>query len=122
MFWDKVAWAYDIFADGLNKKTNRALCAEAAQLIRPEDTVLEDQLPDDLDADDRILDADTYASTQNSIMLFDYADNGAVLQMPHRYGFLRKNAAPRRAKMQKLPECGISAGGYPSPALCDRCI
>ena len=26
--------------------------------------------------DDRILDADTYASTQNSIMLFDYADNG----------------------------------------------
>lgn len=41
MFWDKVAWAYDIFADGLNKKTNRALCAEAAQLIRPEDTVLE---------------------------------------------------------------------------------
>lgn len=42
----------------------------------PEDTVLEDQLPDDPDADDRILDADTYASTQNSIMLFDYADNG----------------------------------------------
>lgn len=41
MFWDKVAWAYDIFAVGLNKKTNRALCAEAAQLIRPEDTVLE---------------------------------------------------------------------------------
>lgn len=26
--------------------------------------------------DDRILDAETYASTQNSIMLFDYADNG----------------------------------------------
>ena len=26
--------------------------------------------------DDRILDADTYASTQNSIMLFDFADNG----------------------------------------------
>ena len=26
--------------------------------------------------DDRILDADTYASTQKSIMLFDYADNG----------------------------------------------
>ena len=42
----------------------------------PEDAGLEDQLPDDLDADDRILDADTYASTQNSIMLFDYADNG----------------------------------------------
>ena len=42
----------------------------------PEDAALEDQLPDDLDADDRILDADTYASTQNSIMLFDYADNG----------------------------------------------
>ena len=26
--------------------------------------------------DDRLLDADTYASTQNSIMLFDFADNG----------------------------------------------
>ena len=42
----------------------------------PGDAVLEGQLPDDLNADDRILDADTYASTQNSIMLFDYADNG----------------------------------------------
>ena len=35
--------------------------------------------PEELDSpasDDRILDADTYASTQNSIMLFDFADNG----------------------------------------------
>ena len=31
---------------------------------------------EDVDSDDRILDVDTYASTQNSIMLFDFADNG----------------------------------------------
>lgn len=35
--------------------------------------------PEELDSpasDDRILGVDTYASTQNSIMLFDFADNG----------------------------------------------
>ena len=31
---------------------------------------------DSSDLDDRILGVDTYASTQNSIMLFDFADNG----------------------------------------------
>ena len=31
---------------------------------------------EDVDSDDRILDVDAYASTQNSIMLFDFADNG----------------------------------------------
>ena len=41
MFWDKIAWAYDIFANGLNKKTNRALCTAIAQLICPENAVLE---------------------------------------------------------------------------------
>ena len=30
MFWDNVAWAYDIFADGINRKA-----------IRPGETVLE---------------------------------------------------------------------------------
>ena len=34
----------------------------------------EADVPDE--SDDRLLDADTYASTQNSIMLFDFADNG----------------------------------------------
>ena len=41
MFWDNVAWVYDIFANVINRKANRALCAEAAALIRPEDEVLE---------------------------------------------------------------------------------
>ena len=27
MFWDKVAWAYDLFANVLNRKADRALCA-----------------------------------------------------------------------------------------------
>ena len=34
-----------------------------------------EDIPDESE-DDRILDADTYASTQNSIMLFDFADTG----------------------------------------------
>ena len=25
MFWDNVAWVYDIFADGINRKANRKL-------------------------------------------------------------------------------------------------
>ena len=41
MFWDKVAWAYDIFANGINRKANRALCAAVAQWIGAEDEVLE---------------------------------------------------------------------------------
>ena len=41
MFWDNVAWVYDIFANGINRKANRALCEAVAQLIRPEDEALE---------------------------------------------------------------------------------
>ena len=41
MFWDNVAWAYDIFADGINRKANRALRAVVAEAIRPGETVLE---------------------------------------------------------------------------------
>lgn len=41
MFWDNVAWAYDIFANLINRKTNRALCAAVAQWIGAEDEVLE---------------------------------------------------------------------------------
>ena len=26
MFWDNIAWVYDIFADGINRKANRKLC------------------------------------------------------------------------------------------------
>ena len=41
MFWDNVAWAYDIFADGINRKANRALRAVVAEAIWPGETVLE---------------------------------------------------------------------------------
>ncbi len=41
MFWDRVAWIYDVFANVLNRKANRALCAAVAQQIRPTDAVLE---------------------------------------------------------------------------------
>ncbi len=41
MFWDNVAWAYDIFANILNRRANRALCAAVAAVIEPEDRVLE---------------------------------------------------------------------------------
>ena len=39
MFWDNVAWAYDIFANGINRGANRRLCAAVAELIRPGDRV-----------------------------------------------------------------------------------
>ena len=41
MFWDRVAWVYDVFANGINRRANRARCAAVAAQIRPEDEVLE---------------------------------------------------------------------------------
>ena len=41
MFWDSVAWVYDIFADGINRKANRKLCKVVAGLISATDDVLE---------------------------------------------------------------------------------
>ena len=41
MFWDNVAWAYDLFADGINRKANKALCAAVEKLIFRSDEVLE---------------------------------------------------------------------------------
>ena len=41
MFWDNVAFIYDIFANGINRKTNKALCAAVEGLITPADDVLE---------------------------------------------------------------------------------
>ena len=41
MFWDNVAWVYDVFANVINRKANRALCAAVEGLIAPEDEVLE---------------------------------------------------------------------------------
>ena len=41
MFWDKVAWIYDVFANVINRKANKALCTAVAELIRPTDEVLE---------------------------------------------------------------------------------
>ena len=41
MFWDKVAWVYDVFANVINRKANRALCAAVAELVSPSDEVLE---------------------------------------------------------------------------------
>lgn len=41
MFWDNVAWIYDLFANVVNRRANRALCAEVEKLIKPTDDVLE---------------------------------------------------------------------------------
>ena len=41
MFWDRVAWVYDVFANGINRRANRAMCAAVAAHIGPEDEVLE---------------------------------------------------------------------------------
>ena len=41
MFWDRVAWVYDVFANGINRRANKALCAAVEKLIFPTDQVLE---------------------------------------------------------------------------------
>ena len=41
MFWDNVACVYDIFANIINRKANKALCAAVEKLISPDDDVLE---------------------------------------------------------------------------------
>ena len=41
MFWDNVAWVYDIFANIINRKANKALCETVEELILPSDDVLE---------------------------------------------------------------------------------
>lgn len=41
MFWDKVAWVYDIFADVINRKANMKMCAVVEAQITPADEVLE---------------------------------------------------------------------------------
>ena len=41
MFWDNVAWVYDIFANVINRKANRQLCATVEQFISHTDEVLE---------------------------------------------------------------------------------
>lgn len=41
MFWDNVAWVYDIFANVINRKANKEMCATVKELISPSDNVLE---------------------------------------------------------------------------------
>lgn len=41
MFWDNVAWIYDVFANVVNRKADKALCAAVEELISPSDDVLE---------------------------------------------------------------------------------
>lgn len=35
MFWDRVAWVYDVFAKGINRKANQRMCAVVGELISP---------------------------------------------------------------------------------------
>ena len=41
MFWDNVAWIYDIFANVINRKANQRLCAAVEACMTPSDEVLE---------------------------------------------------------------------------------
>ena len=41
MFWDNVAWVYDLFANVINRRADRKLCAVVAEYISPGDEVLE---------------------------------------------------------------------------------
>jgi len=41
MFWDRVACVYDIFANVINRRANKRLCAAVEKLITPQDDILE---------------------------------------------------------------------------------
>lgn len=41
MFWDNVAWVYDVFANVINRKANKQLCSAVEKFIAPTDVVLE---------------------------------------------------------------------------------
>ena len=41
MFWDRVAWVYDLFVNVINGKTHKALRRIVSDLIGPEDVILE---------------------------------------------------------------------------------
>jgi len=41
MFWDRVAFVYDIFANVINRKTNKKLCAVVKNALSSNDDVLE---------------------------------------------------------------------------------
>lgn len=41
MFWDRVAWVYDVFANIINRSTNQRLCEMVGNMICPSDEVLE---------------------------------------------------------------------------------
>ena len=41
MFWDHVAGVYDIFANIINRKTHKGLCAKVSEEISATDEVLE---------------------------------------------------------------------------------
>lgn len=41
MFWDNVAWVYDIFAHIINRRADRALCAAVEKRFSPSDEILE---------------------------------------------------------------------------------
>jgi len=41
VFWDRVAWVYDVFANVINRKANKKLCETVGRMISPSDEVLE---------------------------------------------------------------------------------
>ena len=41
MFWDRVAWVYDVFANIINRSANQRLCKAVGNMICPSDEVLE---------------------------------------------------------------------------------
>ena len=79
MFWDRVAWIYDLFANGINRRANRALCAAVEALIRPSDEVLE-------------------CACGTGLLT---GRRGAV-QEPDRDGLFGKHAEARRAQMPQI--------------------
>ena len=84
MFWDNIAWVYDIFADGINRKANRKLCKVVAGLISPTDDVLE---------------CVRHRAAQRC--------NCKALQIPDCDGLLREDAHARPEEVRAISACAV---------------
>ena len=100
MFWDAVAFVYDIFADGINRKANRALCAAVEPLIAPADEVLE-------------------CACGTGLLTGVIAP---PLQAADRHRPVRQNARAGKKEVRQIPKRDLCAGGYHAPCLSERAV
>lgn len=85
MFWDRVAWVYDVFAKGINRKANQRICAVVGELISPHGRSVGVRLRD--------------GSAQWG--------HRASMQTAGCYGFLRKDAETGEKEGKTVGKCPL---------------